>query len=141
GMVPPAPAPTWRSRVHKARILLRTTGHFFALEANVEAFLARFRALHDAFRALDLARLDAHELLLRHEELARELLGPYSISVVNDFFAQQLHELVAKLIARWGLGDPGALRNDLFCGERGMDSVEPVRSALAIAERIRPSES
>src|SRR5205807_8346726 len=103
-------------------------------------FLARFRALHESFRARDLAKLDAHELLGLHEDLARELLGPYSISVVNDFFAQQLHELVAKLIGRWKLGDPAALRNDLFCGERGMESVEPVRSALALASRIRADE-
>lgn len=141
GMVPRAPAPTLLTRVYKARILARAVSLFFSLARDVEGFLARFRALHDDFRARDLGKLDPHELLVLHERLARELLGPYSISVVNDFFAQQLHELVAKLIARWRLGDPAALRNDLFCGEKGMESVEPVRSALAIAAAIRGSES
>jgi pyruvate,water dikinase len=137
GMVPKAPEPTAWSRLLKGRILARTFGHFARLEANVERFLADFASVHEEFRALDLATLDSHELLLVYEDLARRLLGPYSISVVNDFFAQQLHELVAKLIARWELGDASVLRNDLFRGERGMESVEPVRSALAIAARVR----
>jgi pyruvate,water dikinase len=135
GMVPREAPPTLRTRLLKGRIVLRVVGHFLGLEANVERFLAEFRSVHEGFRSRDLATLDAHELLLLYEDLARRLLGPYSISVVNDFFAQQLHALVGKLIARYGL-DPG-LGNDLFCGEKGMESVEPVRSALAIAARIR----
>ena len=135
GMVPKEPAPTLRTKLLKGRIVLRAFGHFFGLEGNVERFLDEFRAVHEGFRARDLAKLDSHELLLLYEDLARRLLGPYSISVVNDFFAQQLHALVGKLIARYKLG--AELSNDLFCGEKGMESVEPVRSALAIAARLR----
>ena len=68
-------------------------------------------------------------------------MGPYAISVVNDSITQQLHEAVGKLLARHGFDDPTSLRNELLCGERGMESVEPVKSALDLTARVRADVS
>lgn len=130
--------PAQRSRpLLKLRILWRTLGHFFRLRRSVGEFQAMFAAEHAAFKRRDLAELEAHELLELYERLGRKILGPYAISLVNDFFAQQLYDQVGKLIARWEIGDPDALRNNLLCGESGMDSVEPVRSILGLVDRVR----
>jgi pyruvate,water dikinase len=137
GAAPRTPPPTFLQRFQKYRILVRAISLFRSVDDDVGAFLDDFKAVHEEFRARDLARLSEPELLRVYRDLAERLLGPYSVSVVNDVFAQQLHEVVAKLIARWGLE---ASRNDLFCGERGMESVEPLRSVLAIAARIRADE-
>lgn len=121
----------------KARMVLRVIEHQRSLPRTVEAFLRGLDELQRGYRRLDLATQDAHELIELIERLGRALYEPYAIAMVNDFFAQQLYELAGKLIARWGLGDPASLRNELLCGERGMDSVAPVRSAVRLAEQIR----
>src|SRR5690606_26308763 len=54
--------------------------------------------------------------------------------------AFQLHAALGGLLARWGLAGEGDLRNDLLCGEQGMESVEPVRSLLALAAQVRADE-
>jgi pyruvate,water dikinase len=72
-----------------------------------------------------------------HDELALRVRGPYSVSVMNDAFTQQLHALLGKLIVRYRVGDLDMLRNALLCGESGMESVEPVRSGLELAMHIR----
>jgi pyruvate,water dikinase len=121
----------------KLRMVRRILTLFATLDRRVAAFRAAFDDVHAEFRAVDLASIDAHAALEIYERLERRLLGPYAISVVNDFFAQQLHEAVGKLVSRWDLGDPASLRNDLLCGEKGMESVEPVRSALGLAAAVR----
>ncbi|MEK7865962.1 MAG: PEP/pyruvate-binding domain-containing protein [Planctomycetota bacterium] len=116
-----------------ARILWR----FVRLRANVEAYQRTFREVREEFRQRELSFLTAYELFDAYEMLSRRLLRGYAVSLENDLFAQQACEGVSKLIAKWGLGDPMALRNDLLCGEKGMESVEPVRSALGLADLIR----
>jgi pyruvate,water dikinase len=125
----------------RLRVLGRLSARFFGLEDAVREFTDTFVRVQEDFKRRDLDALDAHDLFELYEEVAGALCAPYSISVVNDFFTQQLYDLVARLIARWDLGDPMALRNDLMCAESGMDSVEPVRSILQITDRIRASET
>ncbi len=141
GTVPPVAVATgWRKLLQfpiKFRVVSRVVARFFTLTRDVGRFQERFAAVLERFRRVPLAALDAHELIELHEDLCRELLGRYSVSVVNDFFAQQLYELLGKLITRYELGDANALRNDLLCGEKGMESVEPVRSLLDLAGRVR----
>jgi pyruvate,water dikinase len=82
--------------------------------------------------------LDAHDLLDRLDALGRRLLGPYSVSIVNDAITQQYLAALGKLIDRYELGGLSAsLANDLLAGETGMESVAPVRSLLALAEQVR----
>jgi pyruvate,water dikinase len=121
----------------RLRVLTRLSARFFGIEEAVRRFAADFARVQSEFKSRDLEALDAHDLFELYESVAAALCAPYSVSVVNDFFTQQLYELVARLIERWRLGDPLALRNDLMCAETGMDSVEPVRSLLQLAERVR----
>src|SRR5262245_9828672 len=100
--------------------------HFFSIKREVNAFEAMFRQAYDDFRKRDLTALDAHDLLDLHDQIARKIRGPYGIYAINDAITQQLHALLGRLIARYQLGDPIALRNALMCGEKGIENVEPV---------------
>lgn len=119
------------------RMLARIAWRFGRLRSNVESYQRALREVRGEFRRMDLTHLTAHELFDVYESICRRLLRGYAVSLENDLFAHQSCEALSKLIARWGLGDPHALRNDLLCGEQGMESVEPLRSALGIAELIR----
>ncbi|WP_167473643.1 PEP/pyruvate-binding domain-containing protein [Nocardia arthritidis] len=106
---------------------------FFAAE------LARFTA--DLERRLapetpDRER-DPHALLDWLERCFAELVPAYSVQIFNDFLAQQLFHLVGILLERAGIPGADTLRNELFCGEEGVESVDPVRSALALSATIR----
>jgi phosphohistidine swiveling domain-containing protein len=81
--------------------------------------------------------LEAHELVDGLERASERLFERMSVAPISDFFTQQVYGLLGQLIERWRLGDPVALRNELLCGETGMESVEPVRSLVGLAERVR----
>src|SRR5262245_42950307 len=66
----------------------------------------------------------------------RELFEPYAVQNSNDDAAQQFFALLGRLMQRWGLGGDD-LRNDLFAGEHGMESVEPLRSLLELVQVVR----
>jgi phosphohistidine swiveling domain-containing protein len=116
-----------------ARIARLMTGH----TARAQKFLDRFAALEAELTRIDLTQQDLHGLLDLLDRLANELCAPFAVSVMNDFFTQQSYEGLAKLIARHGLGDPSELRNQLLCGEKGVESVAPVHSAVRLAGMIR----
>ena len=120
---------------------LRTKGclawHFLSIKREVARFVKLFREAYADFHRRDLSSLEAHDLVDLHDTVARNIRGPYGIYVINDALTQQLHSVLGKLIARFQLGDPVRLRNALLCGETGMESVEPVRSGVQLAEHIR----
>ncbi|HLS78999.1 MAG TPA: PEP/pyruvate-binding domain-containing protein [Nocardia sp.] len=85
---------------------------------------------------------DPEALVQWLERLLGQLVPVYSVQIFNDFLAQQLFHVVGLLLERRGLDEQQALtlRNELFCGEEGVDSVDPVRSALALTATIRADE-
>ncbi len=140
----PPPAASLGERLHRradfVRIALKAAWLYATHRVRVRRFRALFESVREGVNRLDLDRLSAHQLVDVFDDLAGRLLEPWAITIVNDFFAQQLYDGLGKLAVRYGLGDGQALRNDLLCGETGMESVEPVRSALALVERARRDE-
>ena len=80
---------------------------------------------------------DAHALLAWLERHMDDLARAYSAQIFNDFIAQQLFRVVEVLLQRSGVANASALRNELFCGESGVQSVDPVRSALELTDAVR----
>jgi phosphohistidine swiveling domain-containing protein len=142
GITPPRnPPPTsvWgqlHTRWMQVRVAGRLLWHFIRLDRNVLGFHQMFRSMRDDFHRQDLEQADAHQLIELSERLSAGFAEPYSISVVNDAFVQQMYAQVGKLIARWKLGEPG-MRNDLMAGEGVMQSLLPVQSLMALAREIR----
>jgi rifampicin phosphotransferase len=119
------------------KVILHILWQIHRIPVNASAYRRSLVACQSEVAAADLLTLDAHDLLALLEVLERRLLAPYSVAIVNDAITQQLYDVLAKVIASYGLGDPLATRNGLLAGERDMESVEPVRSLLALAERVR----
>jgi phosphohistidine swiveling domain-containing protein len=106
---------------------------------------AFFRGLREAKSSLDQLvsqdnpahQRDAHALVAWLERHMDELARAYSAQIFNDFVAQQLFGVVEILLQRSGVENAPALRNELFCGESGVQSVDPVRSALELTDAAR----
>jgi pyruvate,water dikinase len=120
----------------QARVATRVLGVFVRLGSRVRDFHATHARLAAEHRDLALDSMEAHELLARVERINRELFWRMSAAPINDFFTQQLYGALGAMIEAWDLGDPDATRNELLCGETGMESIEPVRSLVSLAERI-----
>jgi pyruvate,water dikinase len=131
-----APA-TLSTRIGQARVIESNVRRFLTLQRGVDAYVAGLAEVQGDIARRDLEALEGHELIELLEASSRRLLRPYAISVLNDLYAQQLYETLAKLISAYALGDPTTLRNELLCGEQGMESVAPVRALVGIARRVR----
>lgn len=118
-----------------ARVGARFVAEFFALDRDIEHMLGLVRRTLSELRARDLVTLEAHALLELSESFMRELFGPYAVQNSNDDAAQQFFALLGRLMKRWYLGSDD-MRNDLFSGEIGMESVEPVRSLLNLTAAV-----
>ncbi len=125
----------------RGRTAWRIARNFVRLDADVARFKQRFAHVRDQFVRCDPDGRDAEGLVELYEFLLDELLGHWEITTVVDFYAFQLHALLGSLLTRWGVQGEGDLRNDLLCGEQGMESVEPVRSLFALAEAARADEA
>lgn len=123
-----------------ARGLFGMIRNLLTLDREAAAFSRRFRRVWEHFLATDLEACDAEELVELYEGMVRDLLQHWEVTTVNDFYAFQFYEILGKLLERYGLCSTGGLRNDLLCGETGMESVEPVRSLIRLASEVRESD-
>jgi phosphohistidine swiveling domain-containing protein len=134
-------APTLRSRLRALPLQARVVGRLLrtlrSLGKRANEFEATFNALASEVRAAGVERLGPHELLDRIDRYRRLLFRKMAAAPMNDFYAMQLYALLGALIDKWGLGDQVSTRNELLCGEQGMESVEPVRSVVRLAELVR----
>lgn len=145
----------WSRPPRRTRGLARVRELFWRVRALV-VIVAGWKGLGRRFRAfrrdLDAARTEVDAMLSPDTPAWRrdpatlqawldrsmtELAPAYSVQILNDFLAQQLFHVVGLALTRAGVPDADSLRNELFCGEQGVDSVDPVRSALGLAAFAR----
>jgi rifampicin phosphotransferase len=123
----------WRKLGVRAHIV----ANLFSRTSKVEGYLRELGAAQAELDTLDLPAMEGHRLIELLEDLMTRLLAPYAIAVVNDFYAQQLYDVVGRMIEAWTLGDPDQLRNALVAGDNHLDSVVPAQSLMKLADTAR----
>jgi pyruvate,water dikinase len=118
------------------RIATRLALSAARLRRGVQLFQSAYQRAADKQGEIDLGQLGAHDLLDRIDEINRDVFWQMHPALLNDFITQQVYAAVGGLIESWDIGDAMATRNELLCGETGMDSVEPVRSLVALVEGV-----
>jgi rifampicin phosphotransferase len=109
----------------------------FVLGPMAQRYLDTLDEVRRRMAGKDLAALGGHELVELLEDSMHRLLGPYAVAICNDFYAQQLYDLVARLLERWGVAEPASTRDALVAGEEDIHSIRPLRAVLALAERVK----
>ncbi len=133
---------SWFSqRLAQVRVVIRIIRNFFRLESEIRAFDGRFRQVQEDFQKLDLESCSADDLADLHDSLVQRLLWKWEVTTLNDFYAFNFYDLAERLLQKWGLEGKGVRINDLVGGETGMQSLEPLQSALDLAKSIRASSS
>lgn len=119
------------------KIGLRLIGYFATLSRRLEAFRAHFARIADGFWSRDHALDEPHELLRTYRKLCDELLPDWDITLLNDGYAFVFTAMTKHLLREAGFADADSLFNDLLCGVKDMESVEPVHSVIALAAELR----
>lgn len=114
-----------------------TAWKLLSVRRTARRFFEHFGTVYQCFSGRDLAGADEHELVAIYEGLAQELTGKWSLTLDNDFAAMTYFDWLRSLCSSWELSRRLNLHNDLLCGEAGVESVEPVRSLVRLAELFR----
>lgn len=120
-----------------SKIALRLSRDFLLLSQQLRQFREHFQSIYQHFWGQDLTPLDAHGLLRMYQKLCSDLLYGWEITVLNDGYTFIFSGLTKHLLKKSGFSDTSGLFNDLLCGVAGMESVEPIRSVVAMAEQVR----
>jgi len=110
---------------------------YFTHERAMRHFHAWWEGLIAPLRGRDFDEVDL--LVLEHEfhRVWREVGNEWGVTLLNDTYLPVLYGLTENLFRKWGLAEDEALMSDLLCGDEDLMSVEIVRSAVRLAERVR----
>ncbi len=133
-------AATWQNRLAAVPELIRLGARLVwrlsRVDADNAAFRRHFDAVYAPWRARDLDALPPEQLVEAYESLERDLLQAWSVPIVNDFFTMIAYGLLRKLCADW-VPHATELHNQLLAGEGDVESVQPMRDAVALAALVR----
>ncbi|MBU0993134.1 MAG: hypothetical protein KJ737_11630 [Proteobacteria bacterium] len=111
--------------------------YFLSLRWMMMGFKKRFNALYREFYKKNHSLLSNHELATQHNNFFSKLMYGWEITLFFDFYAVIFVSLSKWFLKKLTSEEPDRLFNALLCSEKGMESVEPVRSIVSMAEYLR----
>lgn len=118
---------------------------FLARYATHDRAMARFHAFWEALvverRGRSFDEVDPLVLVSDFQHVMREVGEEWGVTLLNDTYLPMLYGHTEKLLADWLPGAPASLLSDLLCGDDDLLSVEIVRSAVRLGERVREGDS
>lgn len=120
-----------------AYVAWRVIRNYLALERHVAEFTDRFYAIYEVQRKRDLAAMSPHEIVEMYDLLEREILRHWKAPILTDLSAMVFRGVLERLCARWCSGAGDSLQNGLLCGEGGIESTEPTKALMRMAQRIK----
>lgn len=131
-------APKGRTLWQKVRQAARMLRNFLTIDSIVARFMENFRAGYSRWETYDWEKLSLHDLREQFDEMVQRFLLNWQAPLATDFACMHALKGLEKLTARYGLDDEGAgFQNDLLCGEGGIESTEPTRLLMLMAEDAR----
>ncbi|MBI1903797.1 MAG: phosphoenolpyruvate synthase, partial [Planctomycetia bacterium] len=116
------------------KLIARSVWNFARIRGTVDRFQNHFRRHYEKWDRLNMDALPPHELAALYREMEKALLWNWKAPIINDFYVMIYFGVLKKLCASWCGDTTGALQNDLICGEGGVESAEPARMLLRLAQ-------
>ena len=119
-------------------LLFKTLQRFRQIDAIVGEFQRHFDGIYQAARKVDYAKMSLSAQVAEYQRLDAEILRRWHAPIINDYLVMVFFGLLKKLTEEWvAEGNQGAsLQNDLLCGEGDLESTEPTKTLMRIAQRI-----
>lgn len=141
--------PKYRKTTSMA-IQLQSLGHFRRIDAIVLEFFSRFNPIYEKARKTDFfgMSLDAQIAYVRY--LEKEIMMRWDAPLINDLLVMSLFGTLKKLTAKLVIkpnassgtseAEVSSLQNDLLCGQGDVESAEPTKMLMKIAQEIDSAE-
>lgn len=121
----------------KIRVFSHVIYQFFALAKKSTQFHDDFIMTSKIYHQRPLHQLSLDELIQLCETITERTLNRGEITIINDFFTFIYFNGLESVLNKYNLNKRNNLLNDLLTSEQNMSSVAPVKSILAITEKIR----
>ncbi|MEK6705639.1 MAG: phosphoenolpyruvate synthase [Bdellovibrionota bacterium] len=107
------------------------------IQSMVNRFLSYFHKVYGRYRRIDYNRIPADRIFTFYQQLEQELLLEWKAPIINDYLCMVHFGLLKKLTQLWlpAIGD--SLQNDLLCGEGNLESAEPTRELIRMADEVK----
>ena len=128
-------APVRANKLALIPVAARMLRNFAGIDKQVAEFERNFKTHYERWSRIDYDALKPHELMQLYLEFEERVLRSWRAPIINDFFVMIFYGVLKKM-----LGDT-SLQNDLLAGEGGIESAEPARLLLQLAEIARPNAS
>src|SRR5436189_4533207 len=120
------------SRLAMLPLVWRLMRNFARINKLTAEFEANFKTHYDRWSSIDFDALRPHELMQLYYEFEDRVLWSWRAPIINDFFVMIFYGTLKKLTP---------LHNDLLSGEGGIESTEPAKMLLRIADLARPNDA
>jgi len=126
------------SFVRRMKMTLTTLLRFLTMDSIIKKFQTHFNQVYEKNRKLDFDAMSLSQLSQTYQDLEHQILRRWHAPIINDYLCMIFFGILKKLTAKWLKDNPRAasLQNDLLCGEGDLESTEPTKALMRIAERI-----
>ena len=107
------------------------------LDRKIKRFHENFERNYEELKRLNLLEKKPKEIIKIYTIAKEKLLNGWEIEGINDYSAMYFYGLVKKLTIKYELDQTGSLQNDLFCGEKDMDSTKPTKELIKLSNIVK----
>lgn len=136
----PAAGTGWQKWTRDFPRLLNMIGrviyHFATIDRLVADFEARFQRHYSTLRDQDFSGWTADKLVDLWVDLKNNLMHHWQAPIMSDTGAMVSYALLRKLCDKW-IPDGAGLQNDLLAGEGDIESTQPTKRLLAMAQKLQ----
>jgi len=118
-------------------LAFRMIRNFSRIDTLTKEFEANFKKHYEGWSRINLDALKPWELMYLYLQFEEKVLWSWRAPIINDFFVMIFYGTLKKLSASWCHDEN--LQNDLLSGEGGIESAEPAKMLLRMAEDARPN--
>jgi phosphohistidine swiveling domain-containing protein len=124
------------------KVLMRIVSELARLDSSMGRLLARFDAMEADFESRVCGGIVESEIEPLYREITARMLDGWELTLLNDSFAFDMTGLSQYLITKICPGaDSAGILNGLLCGLKRVESLEPARLAVGLAEILRDHPS
>ncbi len=122
----------------KVKLLVMSVFRFLRSDAIIADFKFHFNRVYREARTQNFRKWSLRQQIEYYQYLQNELLPRWKAPIVNDFLCMVFFGILKKLTQNWVLngGEGASLQNDILCGQGDLESTEPTKMLMRIAESI-----
>jgi pyruvate,water dikinase len=132
-----AGTPMRYSASQRLKLLASTIHRWRTIDAIITDFKKHFDHHYHRVRKMNFRQMPLTEHLALYQQLDEEILRRWHAPIINDYLCMVFFGLLKKFTEKWLRGpDSASLQNDLLCGEGDLESTEPTKMLMRIADWI-----